>query len=87
MIKEKDIHRIQQELFNKQVHSREVDASDMPPEFKGFNKHKTYDLKRDQVATIYTAHGAPGPQPMIEEDGQEYQVMVEWGYYGVALAV
>jgi len=79
-IEEKHVRRIRQELLNEQAHGGEDGASDTPPEFKGFNKHKTYDLKRGQVATIYTAPGAPGPQQMIGEDGQEYQVLQEWGY-------
>ncbi|KIM77478.1 hypothetical protein PILCRDRAFT_616234 [Piloderma croceum F 1598] len=61
-IAEKRFRRIRQELLDEQAHGGEDDASDTPPEFKGFNKHKTYDLKRGQVATIYTAPGAPGPQ-------------------------
>ena len=77
-IAEKRLRRIRRELLDEQAHGGEDDPSDTPPEFKGFNKHETYDLKRGQVATIYTAPGASEPQQMIEEDGQEYQVMFEW---------
>jgi hypothetical protein len=79
-IAEKRLRRIRQELFNEEaVNVEEDDLSDMPPEFKGFNKHKTYDLSRGQVATVFTVPGDSGPQQMIEEDGQEYQVLLQYG--------
>jgi len=79
-IAEKRIRRIRQELLSEgSSDAEEGDISNAPPEFKGFNQHKTYDRKGGQVATVFTAPGDPGPQQMIEEDGQEYQVLLKYG--------
>jgi len=78
-IAEKHLRRIR-ELLNEQAHDGEDDASDTLHEFKSFSKHKIYDLKRGKVASIYTAPGPPRPRQMIDEDDQEYQVMLEWAY-------
>jgi hypothetical protein len=78
-VAEKRLRRIRQELLDELQDEPDVegdDLSDTPARFKGFNKHVTYDFKRRQTATVFTKPGDPGPQQMIEEDGQEYQVLL-----------
>lgn len=82
-IAEKRLRRIRQELLSEEAPSDSEeqggDGSGTPPEFKGFNKHKTYDAKKGQMATVFTPPGDPGPQQMIAEDGEEFQVLLQWG--------
>jgi len=80
-IAEKRLRRVRQELFSEETPDEEHEhtTTRTPPEFEGFNKHKTYDAKSGRMATVFTAPGASGPQQMIAEDGEEFQVMSEWG--------
>jgi hypothetical protein len=79
-IAEKRLRRVRRELLSEAGRDKgEDNISDTRPEFKGFNKHTTYDVKNGRFATVFTAPGTPAPQQMIEEDGQEYQVLLNYG--------